>query len=151
MILTLAPLSKFNPFQDLMALQQRVNRLFEEAFPSERAELSWTAWTPAVDVYEDTEAILIEADLPGLTKEDVKVSLENNVLTIHGERKLSREDKRDNYHRVERAYGSFTRSFTLPSNVDAQRIGAEFKDGVLRLQLPKREEAKPKQIEVKVK
>jgi HSP20 family protein len=148
----LVPLSKFDPFQDLVSLQRRINRLFEDAFPrSERAELAWSAWTPAVDIYEEPEAIVIEADLPGLTKENVSVTLENSVLTIQGERKSAHEEKRDNYHRVERAYGGFARSFTIPSNVSADKIDAEFKDGVLRVTLPKREEAKPKQIQVKVK
>jgi HSP20 family protein len=148
----LAPLSRFDPFRDLIDLQQRVNRLFEESFPrGEREGLTKSDWAPAVDVYEDAEAIRIEAELPGLTKENVSVRLENNVLTVEGERKLAREDKRDNYHRIERAYGSFVRSFTIPSNVNPEKVDAEFKDGVLRITLPKREEAKPKQIDVKVK
>ena len=143
-------IARFDPFRDLMNLQQRINRLFEEVFPrGERAEVVQAAWAPAVDIYEEPEAILIEADLPGLNKDDVSVNLENNVLTIQGERKLEREDKRENYRRIERAYGVFARSFTLPSNVDAAKIDAEFKDGVLRIRLPKKEEAKPRQIEVK--
>jgi HSP20 family protein len=135
-----------------MDLQHRINRLFEESFPrSEQEELARAVWTPAVDIYEDAEAIHIDVELPGLSKENVSVRLENNVLAIEGERKLAREDKRDNYHRIERAYGSFMRSFTIPSNVNPEKIDAEFKDGVLRVVLPKREEAKPKQIQVKVK
>lgn len=141
----------FDPFRDLMDLQHRINRLFEETSRGEREELARTVWSPTVDIFEEPEAILIEADLPGLSRENVSVNLENNVLTIQGERKLSREEKRDNYHRIERAYGSFTRSFTIPSNVNPEKIEAEFKDGVLQIRLPKREEAKPKQIEVKVK
>jgi HSP20 family protein len=134
-----------------MDLQHRINRLFEETSRSEREELTRTVWSPSVDIYEEPETIVIEADLPGMSKEHVSVNLENNVLTIQGERKLEHEEKRDNYHRIERAYGSFTRSFTIPSNVNTERIEAEFKDGVLRIQLPKREEAKPKQVTVKVK
>jgi HSP20 family protein len=134
-----------------MELQHRINRLFEETSRGEKEELARTVWSPSVDIYEEPEAIMIEADLPGLNKENVSVNLENNVLTIQGERKLEHEEKRENYHRVERAYGSFTRSFTIPSNIQAEKIEAEFKDGVLRIRLPKREEAKPKQIEVKVK
>ncbi|MBI3948962.1 MAG: Hsp20/alpha crystallin family protein [Acidobacteria bacterium] len=141
----------FDPFQDLTTLQHRINRLFEDVFPSaERTELARTqpVWTPAVDIYEEPEAIFIEADLPGLTKDDVSVNLENNVLTIQGQRKWAREDQQDNYHRIERSYGSFTRSFTLPSHVNPEAIEAEFKDGVLRVRLPKLEQAKPRQIKV---
>jgi HSP20 family protein len=122
------------------------NRLapFGEEFPL-------TKWTPSCDVYETTKEIVIKAELPGLKREDVNVSVENNVLTIFGERKFEEETKKENYHRVERTYGEFMRSFTLPQFVDPARINAEFKEGVLMLTLPKREEAKPKQIEVKVK
>jgi HSP20 family protein len=135
-----------------MDLQHRINRLFEETIPrGEREELARAVWSPAVDIYEEPDAILIEADLPGLSKENVSVNLENNVLTIQGERKLAHEEGRDSYHRIERVVGSFMRSFTIPSNVTAEKIEAEFKDGVLRIRLPKREEAKPKQIEVKAK
>jgi HSP20 family protein len=134
-----------------MDLQQRINRLFEETSRGEREELAQRTWSPSVDIYEQPEAIMIQADLPGLNKENVSVRLENNVLTIQGERKLENEQRQENYHRLERAYGSFTRSFTIPSNIQADKIEAEFKDGVLRIQLPKREEAKPKQIDVKVR
>jgi HSP20 family protein len=144
-------LVRFDPFRDLMDLQQRVNRLFEETSRSEREDLARTVWTPSVDIFEEPEAILIEADLPGLGREDVAVNLENNVLTIQGERRMEHEEERANYHRIERVYGSFTRSFTIPSSVHAEKIEAEFKDGVLRIRLPKREQAKSKQIEVKVK
>ena len=116
----------------------------EEAFPL-------TRWAPACDIYETQKEVIVKAELPGLKKEDVNVSIENNLLTIYGERKFEEETKRDNYHRVERTYGEFMRSFTLPTFVDFAKIGAEFKDGILMLTLPKREEAKPKQIEVKIK
>lgn len=150
-MMPLATRGVFDPFEDLMALQRRINRLFEDLFPTSERELlptTWTRWTPAVDIYEEPDAILVEADLPGLSKDDITVNLENNVLTIRGERKLEREDKRENYHRIERAYGVFARSFTLPSEVDPDKIDAEFKDGVLRIRMPKKEEAKPKQIKV---
>jgi HSP20 family protein len=150
------------PAKTLRALQRRwdplgmlempFNRLFEglnspfaeEAFPL-------TTWAPACDIYETEKEVVVKAELPGLKKEEVNVSIENNLLTIQGERKFEEETKKDNYHRVERAYGEFLRSFTLPAFVDTAKIGAEFKDGILMLTLPKREEAKPKQIEVKVK
>jgi len=145
-------LMTFDPFADLTTLQQRVNRLFEEVFPrSGRTGLAVGTWAPSVDIYEQPEEIVIEAELPGLTKDNVSVNLENNLLTIQGERRLAHEDNRENYHRIERAYGSFLRSFTLPSHVNAEKIDAEFTNGVLRIRLPKREEAKPKHIEVKVK
>ncbi|HYV05236.1 MAG TPA: Hsp20/alpha crystallin family protein [Blastocatellia bacterium] len=116
----------------------------EEAFPL-------TRWAPACDIYETPKEVVVKAELPGLKKEDVNVSIENNLLTIYGERKFEEETKKDNYHRVERTYGEFMRSFTLPTFVDFDKINAEFKDGILMLTLPKREEAKPKQIEVKIK
>lgn len=144
-------LARFDPFRDLMELQHRINRLFEETSRGGREELTRTVWSPSVDIYEEPAAIVIEADLPGMSKDQVTVNLKNNVLTIQGERKLEHEEKRDNYHRIERAYGSFTRSFTIPSNINTEQIEAEFKDGVLRIQLPKREEAKPKQVTVRVK
>jgi HSP20 family protein len=144
-------LATFDPFRDLVTLQQRINRMFDEVFPQgEPSELRLNAWTPSVDIYEQPDAVVIEAELPGLTKEDVSVKLENNTLTIQGERKLAHEDQRESYHRVERVYGSFVRSFTLPTNVDTEKINAEFKDGILQIALPKREEAKPRQIEVRV-
>ncbi len=147
-----ANFTTFEPFRDLMTLQQRINRMFDDVVPrSGRTELATTNWSPSVDIYERPEEIVIEAELPGMTKENVSVNLENGVLTIQGERKLEHEDKRENYHRIERAYGTFMRSFTLPSHVNVEKIDAQFKDGVLQVRLPKREEAKPKQINVKVK
>ncbi len=112
---------------------------------------SLSTWAPACDIYENENEIVVKAELPEVKKEDVQVAIENNVLSIRGERKFSEETKQENYHRVERSYGEFMRSFTLPSFVDASKVNAEFKDGLLRVTMPKREEAKPKQIEVKVK
>jgi HSP20 family protein len=129
------------------------NRLFEgwNTLPFGEEAFPLTRWTPACDVYETDKEIVVKAELPGLKKENVYVNLENNVLTIHGERKFEEETRKEDYHRVERAYGEFMRSFTLPAFVDIAKIGAEFKDGILMLTLPKREGAKPKQIEVKIK
>ncbi len=129
-------------------LQNRLNRLFE---PFAEETFPLTAWVPACDIYETAKEIVVKAELPGLKKEEVLVSIENNVLMIRGERKFEDEVKRENFHRVERTYGEFIRSFTLPTFIDANKILAEFKDGLLVVTLPKREEAKPKQIEVKVK
>jgi HSP20 family protein len=112
---------------------------------------SLSTWSPVCDIYETDNEIVVKAELPEVKKEDVHVSIENNLLTIRGERKFSEETKKENYHRVERSYGEFTRSFTLPNFVDSNKINAEFKDGMLRVTMAKREEAKAKQIEVKVK
>jgi HSP20 family protein len=139
-----------DPFRDLMELQRSVNRLFEGAGGKTQRETTLGAWTPAVDIYEDDSAYVIKAELPEVTQDDVKVSLDENTLAISGERRIENEEKREGYHRVERAYGEFYRSFTLPPNANVEAISAQFKDGVLRLSIPKKEEAKPKRIEVKV-
>ena len=133
-------------------LQNRLNRMFDFPLaPFAEDTLPLTKWTPACDVYETDKELVVKAELPGLKKEDVFVNIESNLLTIYGERKFADETKRENYHRVERSYGEFFRSFTLPTFIDANNIVAEFKDGLLWVFLPKREEAKPKQIEVTVK
>ena len=147
---------RWEPFRDLIQLQDRMNRLFDESFrgagravPDEDWALGGS-WAPAVDIYEKDGNIVLQAELPGIDSKDVDIRLENNVLTLRGERKFDSEVKRDHYHRVERSYGGFTRSFTLPSIVDQEKIKAEYRDGVLRLTLPKREEAKPKQINIAI-
>jgi HSP20 family protein len=141
-----------DPFREL---QHVLNRLFGSGFTlffPEREEIwSLMNWSPVCDIYENENEIVVKAELPEVKKDDVHVEVENNVLTIRGERRFEEEAKRENYHRVERSYGEFMRSFTLPTTVDTDKINAGFKDGVLRLVLPKRAEAKPKQIEVKVK
>ena len=146
---------RWQPFRDLVGLQDRMNRLFDEAFQGSgrSADDDWAlggAWAPAVDIYEQDGSIVLKAELPGVDPKDVDIRLENNVLALRGERKLDTEVKRESYHRVERSYGTFTRSFTLPSVVDQEMIKAEYKDGVLRVTLPKKEEAKPRQINVSV-
>ncbi|PYP99342.1 MAG: molecular chaperone, partial [Acidobacteria bacterium] len=138
---------RFEPFRELISLQDRMNRLFNESYRSQGSEDDWAlggTWAPAVDIYEHENNIVIKAELPGVDPKDVDIRLDNNVLTVNGERKLDNEVKKENYHRVERSYGAFTRSFTLPTTVDPSGIKAEYKDGVLRVTLPKREEAKPK-------
>ena len=141
-----------DPIRELFDLQRGINRLFEDTVGGSGSGTAQAlgSWTPAVDVYEDENEFLIKCELPEISKDDVKVNLDNNVLSISGERKLEHEEKRDGYQRVERTYGQFYRSFTLPPNVNIEAINAEFRDGVLRLALPKREEAKPKQIQVKI-
>jgi HSP20 family protein len=146
---------RWEPFRDLVGLQDRMNRLFDEAFRGAGRPLEddWSLggnWAPAVDIYEQEGSIVLKAELPGVDPKDVDIRLENNVLTLLGERKIDQEVKRENYHRVERAYGSFTRSFTLPTVVDQEKIKAAFKDGVLQVTLPKKEEARPRQISISV-
>lgn len=140
----------YDPFRELRSLQDEVNRLFSSSFNrSGDSELMRGAWSPSVDIYENKDQIVLEAELPGMRPEDVDISVENNVLTIHGERKFEKKDEQDNFHRVERSYGSFTRSFTLPPTVSNENVDAAFENGVLRLTLAKREEAKPRRIEIK--
>lgn len=143
-------LRRWDPFREMERLTERMERLFEEFFPTVRREEDREyVWAPAVDVYENEKAYVVEVDLPGLRKEDVRVTVQDNVLTIQGERRLQREEKGVDFHRQERFYGKFLRSFTLPETVDAQRVAAEFKDGVLRLTLPKREPSAGRVIEIK--
>lgn len=132
-------LTRFDPFAEM-------NRLHSELTRQSEASRSFA---PAVDIFEDAEAIHVKAELPGVKSEDVKIDVENNVLTLRGERKLERDEKKDNYHRVERWYGSFARQFLLPRTVDAEKIDAELKEGVLTVRLPKRAEIKARQIAVK--
>ena len=147
-------LTKWNPFKEMEALENRLSTLFGRAPVSrgngEEELITVTEWAPLVDITEDDKEYLIKAELPEVRKDDVKVAVENGVLTISGERQFEKEQKNKKYHRVERAYGSFVRSFTLPEGADADKVNAEFKDGVLKVHLPKSEEVKPKQIEVKV-
>jgi HSP20 family protein len=140
----------YDPFRELRSLQDEVNRLFTSSFNrGGDNEMMRGAWSPSVDIYENKDTIVLEAELPGMSPEDVNISIENNVLTLHGERRFEKKDEQDNFHRVERSYGSFTRSFTLPPTVSSENAEATFENGVLRLTLAKREEAKPRRIEVK--
>jgi HSP20 family protein len=141
---------RFDPFRDIAVLQDRMNRLFNETYAPRQSDdlMSRGTWTPAVDIYEVEGALVIKAELPDMRREDIDVSVENNTLTIKGERKLDSEIKQENFHRVERAYGSFVRSFSLPNTVDSSKIGAEYKNGVLTVKLPVREEAKARQIQI---
>lgn len=142
---------RYDPFRDLRSLQDEVNRLFTSnltrSFDDEG--IARGAWSPSVDIYENKDQIVLEAELPGMNREDFDLSVENNVITLRGERHFEKKDDSDNYHRVERAYGSFTRSFTLPQTVAAEGANAEYRNGVLRVTLPKREETKARRIEVK--
>jgi HSP20 family protein len=147
-------LTRWDPFKELEELQNRLSTLFgrvpiRKDWDKEES-LTVAEWRPLVDIVEDEKEYLIKAELPEVKKEDAKVTIQDDVLTIAGERKYEKEEKGKKYHRVERAYGSFERSFTLPEDADAAKIVAEFKDGVLKVHLPKSEKVKPKSIEVKV-
>lgn len=141
-----------DPFRDLFALQDQLFRTFDSAYRGrEREESSMTAaWSPLVDVFEDADAITLKVEVPEVDAKDVEITVDGNTLTLKGERKLENEEKRDGYHRIERTYGAFSRSFTLPSTVEAENIRAESKDGVLRIVLPKKAETRPRQIKVGV-
>lgn len=135
------------PFRDLARLQDEMGRMFDDRLYRTSESVGWT---PACDIYEDDEALTLRFELAGVEPKDVDIRFENGVLTVRGERKLEQEEKRENYHRVERSYGTFTRAFTLPASVDGEKIRAEAKNGVLQVMLPKRAEAKPRSIQVKV-
>ena len=144
---------RFDPFREMAQMQDRINRIFGDAYTrrhdddlTQRGE-----WFPAVDIYENAnQEIVLKAELPGIVREDIDVRVENNTLTLRGERKRDTEVKQEQFHRVERSYGSFIRSFSLPSRIDTDQVRAEFKDGVLAITLPVKAEAKPRQIEVAV-
>ncbi len=143
-----------DPWRDFGTLQERINRMFDETMralsPQWGEELERGAWMPAVDIHETDDEYVVKADLPGLKKEDIQIDLKDSTLTLKGEKRFEEKVSKDNYIRTERAYGTFVRSFTLPHNVDSEKIKASYKDGVLELTLPKKEEAKPKQIKVEV-
>jgi HSP20 family protein len=141
-------LRRYDPFRDLARLQDELGRAFDDRLTMRGGES--VGWTPACDIFEDGEGVTVRFELAGVEPKDVDIRFENGVLTIRGERKLEKEDKRENYHRVEMSYGSFTRSFSLPATVDAEKIHADAKNGVLTVVLPKKAEAKPRPITVKV-
>ena len=142
---------RYDPFRDIRTLQDEVNRLFSSNLTRffNDEDIARGAWSPNVDIFENKDQIVIEAELPGMNREDFDLSVENNVLTLYGERRFEKKDEGDNYHRVERSYGSFSRSFTLPQSVSAEGANAEFRNGVLRVSLPKREEVKARKIQIK--
>src|SRR5438552_8235331 len=140
---------RYDPFRDLRALQDEVNRLFTGNMARFDDEgIARGSWSPSVDIYENKDQIVLEAELPGMKQEDFDLTIENNVITLRGERRFEKFDDADNYHRVERSYGAFTRSFTLPQTVSAEGATAEYQNGVLRVTLPKREETKSRRIEI---
>lgn len=145
----MAMLTRWDPFRDLVRVQEEMSRVLADDRLQFRAGDS-VGWTPACDIYEDGEEIVVRAELAGVEPADVELRFENGVLTLKGERRLEKEDRRENYHRLELSYGTFTRAFSMPATIDAEKIRAESKQGVLHIHLPKKPEAKPKSIQVKV-
>ncbi|MGA2958865.1 MAG: Hsp20/alpha crystallin family protein [Thermodesulfobacteriota bacterium] len=146
-------LIRWDPFREMSSLQERMNRLmsdFRTRSPFGEEEMAQGSWIPAVDIYETKESIVLNVELPGVTKEDIALEVKDSTLTIKGEKKLEKNVTEENFHRMERSYGSFTRAFTLPSTVQQDKVKAKFRDGILEIMLPKAEEAKPKQIKVDV-
>lgn len=148
------PLKGWDPFQEMREMQDRLSKLLGGTVArtdnGKEETMTVALWSPLVDISEDDREYTIRAELPGLRREDVKVTVENGVLSISGERKYEKEDKNRKYHRVERAYGNFVRNFSIPDDADPAKVSAEFKDGVLNVRLVKDERAKPKTVEVKV-
>jgi len=143
-------MTTLTPFRGATTLQEQLNRLFNDAFERTAGESNLTAWAPAVDIYESEHELVVKADLPDVDAKDLDIRVENNILTIRGERKFEKKIDQQNYLRVERAYGAFSRSFSLANTVNSEAIKADYQNGVLTLSIPKRDEAKPKQIKVNV-
>ena len=149
----MANISRWDPFSELVTLQDRMSQLLNQPLgfvDRSEQQLAFSNFVPPVDVYEDEHHITLQAEIPGVEEKDLNLHVENNVLTISGERKLETEKKKENFHRLERHYGRFTRSFTLPPTADTQNVNADFENGLLKVTIAKREEAKPKQIRIGV-
>jgi len=142
-------ITRWDPFREVVALQNRVNSLFRD-FNETENPLTTASFVPAVDVYEDGEKVVLKLEVPGIEEKDIDVRVENHTLTVKGERKFEKEEKEENFHRIERSYGSFYRAFTLPSTVDTENVQANYHAGVLKLEMKKKAEAQPKQIKVNV-
>lgn len=145
-------LLRWDPFRDLLSLQDRMNRIFEESLPRNKVfegSLTTGVWSPAVDIYETEKAIILKVELPGLSKDDISIEIKDDNLTLRGERKFEKDIREENYHRIERSYGTFSRSFSLPKTINKNKVDATFKDGILEITIPKAEETRPKQIEIK--
>jgi len=141
---------RWEPFRNVNSLQEQFSRLFDTSFPGRSSESDLTTWAPAVDIQETENELVLKADLPGIEEKDIDVRIESNTLTIRGERKFEKQVNEDTYLRVERSYGSFSRSFSLPNTINTEAIHAEYKNGVLTVQMPKRAESKRKQVKVNV-
>jgi HSP20 family protein len=146
-------ITRLDPFREFVTIQDRMNRLFRDSYANNEGReesLNNTSFAPPVDVYEDEHNVILKIEVPGIEEKDIDVRIENNTMTVHGERKFEQEEKEENYRRVERQYGSFTRTFTLPQTVDQENVQADYDKGVLKIKLSKKAEAKPKQIKVNV-
>lgn len=143
-------ITRWDPFRNVSSLQEQVNRWFESSLPNRGDNSALTTWAPVVDIYETESELVLKADLPDINEKDLDVRVENNMLSIRGERKFEQQVKEDNYLRIERRYGSFSRSFGLPNTLNTEAIKAEYKNGVLTVELPKRAESKPKQVKINV-
>src|SRR4051812_2056022 len=140
-----------DPFREFAQLQDRLNRVFNDTYRPDEGLLTSGSWVPPVDIYQNgDQEVVIKAELPDMTREDIDITVDNGTLTIRGEKKLAGDVKEDQFHRIERRYGVFSRSFSLPQTVDTGRVGAEYRNGVLTVRLPLREEARPRQIKVDV-
>ena len=145
------PITRWDPFRELNTLQNRVNSLFQNYGRSNQEELTTSgSFVPAVDVYDDEHKVILKLEVPGVKQEDLDVQVENQTLTVRGQRTFEKEEKEENFQRIERRYGSFSRSFTLPNTIDTQSVKADYENGILKIELAKREEAKPKQIKVNI-
>lgn len=141
---------RWNPVNEMMAIQNQIGRILRESMDKgEGGEFEYGAWLPPVDLREEADKVVLEMEVPGIRKEDVEIHIENNVLTVRGEKKFERDEKKENYHKIERTYGKFSRSFSLPSAIKSDSVEATMKDGILVLSLPYAEEAKPKKIAIK--
>ena len=143
-------ITRFEPFRDLLNLQNQVSRVFQDLGRGSDELLTSGTFVPPVDIYEDEHSIALKLEIPGINEKDIDIKLENNTLTVRGERSLEKEEKEENFHRIERRYGAFARSFTLPTTVDPENVEAGYENGVLKIKLAKRAEAKPKQIKIGV-
>ncbi|HLY42228.1 MAG TPA: Hsp20/alpha crystallin family protein [Terracidiphilus sp.] len=143
-------ITRWDPFRDVIALQNRVNSLFRDFNDGGDSALTTASFVPAVDIYEDAQKVVLKLEVPGIEEKDLDVRVENATLTVKGERKFEKEEKEENFHRIERRYGSFYRAFTLPQTVDTEHVDASYQAGVLKLELKKKPEAQPKQIKVNV-
>jgi HSP20 family protein len=141
---------RWDPFRDLVTLRDRMNRLFEDMSgrKGEEKELMTSSWSPSVDIYETENEVVLTAEIPGVDEKDVEIKVEDNNLTLRGERKFEKETKEENYHRIERSYGSFFRSFSLPSYIDQDKIEAEHENGILKIKMPKKPELRPRKVKI---
>ena len=146
--------SNFDPFRDLLSLQERMNRMFQESLSRSRGDedeiLAAGAWRPAVDIYEATDKVILRVDVPGMSQEDIDLRIENGALRLRGERRMPDGVRPEEYHRVERPFGSFVRVFSLPSSVDTSRVKAEYRNGVLEVNLPKRQESQARPVAIEI-